>query len=210
VPTKKTEAALRTLLADVAAVPSTADLFNQLRDEDPTLDARGAAAIRRANALTYLRDRHRPSALLVGEAIGYQGGRFSGIAFTSERQLLAWGAPFRGSSTKPGGWAEPSATIIHGVLADLDLERRCVLWNTVPFHPHPRGRPLANRAPRRGEVELGLPFLDRLLTTLAPERVIAIGRVAERALGDRAEARVRHPAQGGATACREGLRALLG
>lgn len=201
---------LRALLDAVAAVPSGPDLFNQFRDEDPTVDAPGAATIRRANARAYLTARQRPRALLVGEAIGYRGGRFSGIAFTSERQLLAWGSPYRSSSLLPDGWAEPSATIIHGVLAELGLEERCVLWNTVPFHPHPAGRPLGNRAPRRGEVELGLPFLDRILDLLAPDLVIAVGRVAERALGDRAGSRVRHPAQGGATACREGLRTLLG
>lgn len=201
---------LRALLDDVADAPSGPDLFNQFRDEDASLDATGAALIRRANARTYLGARRKPRALLVGEAIGYRGGRFSGIAFTSERQLLAWGLPYRPSSLQPNGWAEPSATIIHGVLDELDLEERCVLWNTVPFHPHPAGRPLGNRAPRASEVALGLPFLDRVLELLEPDLVIAVGRVAERALGSRVDGRVRHPAQGGATACREGLRTLLG
>lgn len=204
------ERRLRALIDDVAAVTTGPDLFNQFRDEDPALDARGAAAIRRANARAYLGARHRPRALLVGEAIGYRGGRFSGIAFTSERLLHTWGPPYRSSSLEPAGWAEPSATIIHGLLADLDLEARCALWNTVPWHPHPPDRPLGNRAPRRDEVTLGLPFLDRILDLLEPERVIAVGRVAERALAGRADACVRHPAQGGAKACREGLRALLG
>ncbi|MFM9135821.1 MAG: hypothetical protein ACKOT0_10410, partial [bacterium] len=75
-----------------------------------------------------------------------------------------------------------------------------------------RPPPLA-LAPARGavgEVELGRPFLARLVELLGPAQVIAVGRVAEGSLGDLATGRVRHPAQGGATQCREGLRTLLG
>jgi hypothetical protein len=200
---------LERLLADVATCPTPVDLVNPLAERVDGLDRPEAPAIRSANLRAYLADRPGPIAVLAGEAMGWRGGRFSGIAFTSERQLADWGAPYAASSLHPGGWTEASATIIHGVLAETGLERRVVLWNTVPFHPHPPGRPLANRAPRADEVALGRPFLERLLGILAPERVIAVGRVAERALGDLASGRVRHPAQGGATQCREGLRALL-
>ncbi len=200
---------LERLLADVAACPTPVDLLNPLAERVDGLDRPEAPAIRRGNLRAYLADRPGPIAVLAGEAMGWRGGRFSGVAFTSERQLADWGAPYAASSLQPGGWTEASATIIHGVLAETDLERRVVLWNTVPFHPHPAGRPLANRAPRAGEVTLGRPFLERLLGILAPAQVVAVGRVAERALGDLATGRVRHPAQGGATQCREGLRALL-
>lgn len=200
---------LADLIADVAACATPAGLVNPLRDRDPDLDRPDAPAIRRANALAYLAERPAPVAILAGEAMGWRGGRFSGIAFTSERQLAHWGPPYAASSLHEGGWTESSATIIHGVLEETGLERRVVLWNSVPFHPHPPGRPLANRAPRRGEVELGRPFLVRLVELLAPAQVIAVGRVAEGSLGDLATGHVRHPAQGGATQCRDGLRALL-
>ena len=200
---------LDALVADVAACATPPTLVNPLRDRADDLDRPDAPAIRRANLLAYLAARPRPRAVLAGEAMGWRGGRFSGIAFTSERQLAAWGAPFAASSLKAGGWTESSATIIHGVLDELDAEHEVVLWNTVPFHPHPAGRPLANRAPKTGEIALGRPFLERLVALLEPAHVIAVGRVAEGALGDLATGRVRHPAQGGATQCREGLRALL-
>jgi uracil-DNA glycosylase len=141
--------------------------------------------------------------------MGYRGGRFSGVSFTAERQLEDWGAPYRRTSTSPSPWREPSATIIHGALATAGREQDVVLWNSVPAHPHPSGRPLANRPPRVGEVAAGLVYVDRLLDWLRPELVVAVGRVAERLLGARATATVRHPAQGGATACRTGLLALL-
>jgi uracil-DNA glycosylase len=142
--------------------------------------------------------------------MGYRGGRFSGIAFTAERSLLEWGAPFRPTSTRTGGWAEPSGTIVHGALAEAGAEDLAILWNSVPAHPHRPGAPLTNRAPTRTEIEAGAPLLDAAIALLRPQRIVAVGRTAERSLGDRAEACVRHPAQGGATQFREGIARLLG
>ncbi len=135
--------------------------------------------------------------------MGYRGGRFSGIAFTSERVLDRWGDPYRRSSLAPAGWAEPSATIIHGAIGDR--EHDVVLWNAVPAHPHLPGAPLTNRAPTVAEVAAGSPLLDAVIAIVRPRVVVAIGRTAERLLGARATTAVRHPAQGGATACRAGL-----
>ena len=145
----------------------------------------------------------------MGEAIGYRGGRFSGIAFTSERLLARWGPPYAPSSTRVAGWAEPSSTIIHGALVDHGAELDAVLWNVVPAHPHRAGTPLSNRAPTVAEVAQGAPVLDAVIALLQPRTVVAVGRIAERLLGERAGAAVRHPAQGGATACREGLAWIL-
>jgi hypothetical protein len=126
--------------------------------------------------------------LLVGEAAGYRGARVSGIAFTSERQLTG------------SGPSEATATIVHGVLADLDLERDVLLWNVVPTHP---GTATSNRRPTREEVESGMRFAREL----APgRRVLAVGRIAEAALD---APYVRHPSRGGAAAFRETVRACL-
>ncbi|HXL20125.1 MAG TPA: hypothetical protein VN961_21630, partial [Streptosporangiaceae bacterium] len=82
-------------------------------------DAPGAPAIRLANLRHYLLERDQADALAVGEAAGYQGMRWSGIAFTSEFDLLRWGHPYRRSSRRPRPWKEPSGTIVHGVLEDM-------------------------------------------------------------------------------------------
>jgi hypothetical protein len=151
--------------------------FNQYCDE------------RLAERLTdYLTARADAPVLLVGEAAGYRGARVSGIAFTSERQLTGHG---------PG---EATATIVHRVLAELALEEVVVLWNVVPTHP---GTATSNRAPRRGEIRAALPFTRELARG---RRVLAIGRIAERALG---APYVRHPSHGGAAAFRETLAACL-
>jgi hypothetical protein len=123
-------------------------------DEVPELDRPGAAAIRRANLLDYLRSRQEPRLVLVGEAPGYRGCRFSGIPFTSERSLPS----DRRSSLRTDGWREPSATIVHGVLSRLGIEDETVLWNVVPWHPTGNG-PLTNRAPRANELRVGVARL---------------------------------------------------
>jgi uracil-DNA glycosylase len=142
------------------------------------------AALRRRRLTEYLESRRAAPFLLVGEAPGYRGARISGIPFTSERQL---------SGTGP---AEATATIVHGILAELGIEEDVLLWNVVPTHP---GTERSNRPPTRTEVEAGLPFAAELARG---RRVLPVGRLAGRALG---RAGVRHPSHGGAESFRGGL-----
>ena len=152
--------------------------FNQYADSE----------LRRARLAAYLEARCRTRLLLVGEAAGYRGASVSGIPFTSERQLSGTGA------------AEATASIVHRVLAELDLETDVLLWNVVPTHP---GTRTSNRRPSRAEIGDGLRFLDPLQRG---RRVIAVGRIAAEATG---APYVRHPSHGGARAFRTGLVELL-
>jgi uracil-DNA glycosylase len=146
----------------------------------------GAGADARCTRLVdYLRRRGDSRLLLVGEAAGYRGARISGLPFTSERQLTGCGP------------AEATATIVQGVLADLELEALC--WNAVPTHP---GTPTSNRRPTRAEVAASQPFLEELAEG---RRVVAVGRLAASVTG---APYVRHPSHGGAAAFRAGLLAL--
>jgi len=130
--------------------------FPMFREADPALECVDAPALRRANATAYLNARAgREPLLLVGEAMGYAGGRFTGIAFTAERTLHGWGPPYAPTSVRPEGWAEQSGTIVHGALATLGIEAETVLWNVVPAHPHRPGEPLSNRTPAVGELRAG-------------------------------------------------------
>ena len=199
-------AAIEALLQDLSRATIGAT-FNQFRDAGPD-DVPGAAEIRLANLRHYLDERRDADVLAVGEAAGYQGMRWSGIAFTSEYDLLRWGDPYRRSSRRPRPWKEPSGTIVHGVLEEFGAERRVILWNTVPTHPYLPGQPLSNRRPTRGEVTAGVVFAERLVDILQPRLLVGVGRIAAETLGSRA-VYVRHPAQSGATAFRLGMRALL-
>lgn len=139
----------------------------------------------------YLESRAEAPLLLVGEAAGFRGARVSGIPFTSERQVTG------------AGPSEATATIVHRVLAELGVEKQVLLWNVVPTHPYRPGEPHSNRRPSADEVRAGLVFLRELVSG---RRVIAVGRLAEAALGTPA---VRHPSHGGAKAFREGLVRLV-
>jgi len=198
-------AAIEALLRELPTLTIGAT-FNQFRDTG-TDDLPDAPAIRLANLGHYLEERREADVLAVGEAAGYQGMRWSGIAFTSEFDLLRWGDPYRRSSRRPRPWKEPSGTIVHGVLEELGAERRVILWNTVPTHPHLAGKPLSNRRPAREEIAAGRVLVDRLIEIVQPRILVGVGRIACQALP---EARyVRHPAQSGATAFRLGMRAAL-
>ena len=76
------------LLEDLRAYTSQ-NVANPWREQDETeLDLPGAAALRRDYLRRYLAVRPTPRVLLLAEAAGYQGCRFSGIALTCERMLL--------------------------------------------------------------------------------------------------------------------------
>jgi uracil-DNA glycosylase len=140
------------------------------------------AALCRSRLLAYLEAHEATRLLLVGEAPGCNGARISGVPFTSERQL---------TGRSP---AEPTATIVRSVLAELGLDALC--WNVVPTHP---GTPTSNRRPTAAEVAAGTAFLAELTRG---RRVLAVGRLAERVTG---APYVRHPSRGGASAFRHGL-----
>src|SRR5690554_885232 len=74
---------------EVFSAPSTDRLFNLYRDVNEDLDRPDAAEIRRTNLYRYLeRYQSFPPVLLLAEAPGPRGCRFSGVPFVSEAQLL--------------------------------------------------------------------------------------------------------------------------
>jgi hypothetical protein len=186
--------------------------FNQYHDCDPQLGKQNAPDIRQKNLRIYLQAFARASYLLVGEAAGYAGCRFSGIPFTGEAQItgperLPWtrGHAFEQSSLKDP-WREHSAQIVWETLAD---RRDCVLWNAFPWHPH-GDDPLSNRKPTSAELTAGQSVLRQVCQLFPHARPIAIGRVSERTLQklDISATYVRHPAHGGKPRFVAGIQAI--
>ncbi|MCK5913276.1 MAG: uracil-DNA glycosylase [Desulfuromusa sp.] len=208
-----------------------AAVFNPWGDVDQQHDRdnRGVE-IRQRQLLQYLQERIGVAdTLLCAEAIGYQGGHFSGIPMTSERLLLGGlqhknlqpEMVFRGftpqrtsrEDLKPLGFTEPTATIVWGFLADQGIDpRRVVLWNAFPWHPyHPEKGLLSNRTPRDEELAMGHRVLLQLLELGQFKQVVAIGEKSAqqlRSLGIVAS-KVRHPANGGAGKFRAQMLELL-
>ena len=192
-------------------------VFNPWADLDP-LDLAASAAPAGPRARLARLTAHfgaSPRLLLLGEASGYQGCHFSGIPFTNEKLLLAGRIPrvrvAARITSRPGPWCEPSATVVWGALHALGLAHDTVLWNAFAWHPFKPGSPYSNRAPTRDELEAGRTVLDGVLDSFPAARVVAVGKVAERALrtlGREPVATLRHPSMGGATEFRAGLAAL--
>lgn len=189
------------------------NVFNPWATSDP-LDLRlGSAAARRRRLGQHLDCAAK--FVLIGEAAGYQGCHFSGIAFTSERLILQGAIPRVGVPTRITRrlrpWSEPSATIVWGTLHELGIADRVVLWNAFPWHPHRAAEPYSNRRPTGPETRAGASLLRAVLEHFDGATVVAVGVVAGaalRALGFDAPV-VRHPSMAGAVAFRTALAALV-
>ncbi len=198
------------------------------RDQEHDLDS-GGAETRRRQLTAYLQERiGRAQILLLAEAIGYQGGHFSGIPMTSERLLLGGLkhkaiepsdvfqlTPQRTSSpaVKKEGFTEPTATIVWGFFKTAAVDpRSVVLWNAFPWHPyHSEKGLLSNRTPTELELLDGHKVLMQMLELGQFETVVAVGRKSASqlaALGIEAFD-VRHPANGGAGMFREQMSAIV-
>jgi uracil-DNA glycosylase len=185
---------------------------------------RNAPATRRRHLRAYLRHRLGGAKLVViGEALGYRGGHFSGIPMTSERILLgkkkdsgiepehAFSSvkPRRTSKRRkcPDGFSEPTATIVWGTLLRLGLKpEQFVLWNAFPWHSFDRHRGmLSNRMPNNCERAAGLTVLKAFLELFPCDHIVALGKIAATQL-EKLNVNapcVRHPASGGAKLFRQ-------
>ena len=198
-------------------------------DEENDIDPH-APAIRRKHLAVYFRERLDKARLaIIGEALGYRGGHFSGIPMTSERILLGRSnkvqmksddllsdvKPRRTSKSEkwPDGFSEPTATIVWGALLRLGLKPdQFVLWNAFPWHSFdPRHGMLSNRMPNKSEQAAGLLVLKAFLELFQCEQVVALGKIAAaqlEVLNVNAHC-IRHPASGGARLFRKQIAAVV-
>jgi len=206
-------------------------VFNPWWQVDEENDiGRNAPRIRREQLRAYFCDRLGQARLaLVGEALGYRGGHFTGIPMTSERILLGRNhnvgierkrvfsgiTPRRTSRPQNcrNGFSEPTATIVWSSLLRLGLSpQQFVLWNAFPWHSFdPRRGMLSNRRPNLGEIAAGLPVLRAFLRLFPCDDVVALGRIAAAQLEQmnvRAHC-IRHPASGGAKLFRQQIAKIV-
>lgn len=209
----------------------TGNLFNPWWQNDTENDDySNSAEIRRHQLKFYLSERlEKTRLLLVGEALGYQGGHFTGIAMTSERMLLGHLAskglrpehvftamqPSRTSraDVKKDGFVEPTATIVWGHMLEASHDPYSfVIWNALPWHPYQPGKGmLSNRTPQDSELAAGHKHLIALIELMQPQKIVAVGEkaAAQLALLKIEHFKVRHPANGGATKFRSQITEIL-
>lgn len=200
----------------VETLPSGVDgLFNPWRDHCPH-DADGNGPIEKLSRLALHLDCN-PEFILAGEAPGYQGCRYSGIAFTSERLLGEGSIPripaLTGRlSTRRLPFSEPSATIVWKTLYRHGIAERTILWNAMQLHPYRPDDLWSNRTPAPDEISLGKPAMQMLIEAFPAARIVAVGKKSEgllRDMGIQIAGSVRHPANGGATQFAAGLKDLM-
>ena len=196
---------------------------NPWADCDPDFDIDEHAPRHRSNHLrAYLNARlNTAKALLIAEAPGYQGAKFSGIPMTCERTLLGHrpriscsdvfdetierqrtSSPPEASSkaVKLRGFCEPTAAYVWGHMANRPgLSKKIVLWNLFAFHPYKTKNTLTNRPPKE-------PVLEEFLRLFPDRPILSVGNISEEYLtrwGHRYELFTRHPANGGGPVFRE-------
>jgi hypothetical protein len=206
-------------------------VFNPWWQVDKQNDVgRTPSAIRRKQLAAYLRKRLGKIRLVViGEALGYRGGHFSGIPMTSERILLGKKRdngiepehvfssikPRRTSKSQkcPNGFSEPTATIVWSTLLRLGLKpEQFVLWNAFPWHSFdPRRGRLSNRMPNKSERAAGLSVLKAFFDLFPCNEIVALGNIAASQLKELSveSHRVRHPASGGAKLFRQQIEKIV-
>ncbi len=205
---------VESLVGRLAGV-SLPDAFNPYSDVCPYHDSPASPAIRRRNLIDYLAAqlKARPRSFWVGEAGGYRGVRRTGLLLTSEDWLdtmsARLGARFQKATVTPLV-RELSAGAAWREIEKLD--RVPFIWAAVPMHTHRPGNPLSNRNPSVREVRPFYAFLTQLLDAFEPTIVVAIGRIAGRALSELGveHTYVRHPSMAGIPQFREGIRRLYG
>lgn len=160
--------------------------FNPWQDQDSLYDVENSVQWRCNNLLAYLLPRiGRSRYMIVAEAIGYQGGHFTGIAITCERMLLGyhhaisadaiapirlWRTSDRQSSCIPKGtqqekgFNEPTDTVVWSAMVEQGINTYdAILWNIFPFHPHKSKANLSNRTPSEAELAVGWNYMSDLL-----------------------------------------------
>lgn len=222
---------LSQFLSLITESPFIKGVFNPWADVDEIHDQNSNShTIRKGHLKHYLESRiGKATYVIIGEAVGYQGGHFTGMAMTSERILLGHmkergispehvlpnRAPKRTSRTdvRPNGFSEPTATIVWQALMNSTRKSTdFVLWNAFPWHPFdPSKGMLSNRKPSTREMTESSHILHHFMGLFPDSRIIAMGKVAAERL-DKLDVPcypVRHPARGGANTFRKQIEELI-
>ena len=188
-----------------------ANSFNQYSDVCRKYDEKNAHEIRCQNLMKYFEAQQglSPKIMLVGESAGHNGGRRHGLHLIGSNNFSELKKILRINISNPINTELSDSTTVKTIWDEIHNIRPFPLtFNIFPFHSHPQGNQLANRAPTKKEITNNLVFIDELIKMFKPDKVIAIGRVAESGLNQLNVdfTYVRHPSMGGKNKFLEQLR----
>ncbi len=181
---------------ELASFPTNGNFFN-MYDYNYEFNE-----IRRNNLRLYFRQMQnlKPKSILVGEAPGFRGCRFTGIPFTSEyvlsNNIFFNNSDYKKENLKPR--KEGTAKIMWEALDRLN--QKPLLWNSFPFHPYKEGNFNSNRVPTKTEIELTLHLLKNIFDLFPTlDMVGAVGQNAQDVLKNRIKIQhicITHPSFG--------------
>ena len=172
-------------IPELANTETFGDLFNPYRDVCPIHDKHDAPEIRRNNLFNLLKTHMGLStiSLLLFEAPSYAWARRSGAPFVNEdmfeivENILKPPSHFV-KATKTISQSALTTKIVWNILTQID--QRPLILETVPFHPHAPDNQMTNRKPTQSEITKYGLHVQRIVTMFKIEKVIAVGRTAEK------------------------------
>lgn len=199
----------------LASIRTDADSFNPYSQRCIVHDKVNGHLIRCKNLELYLEAQiaNKPMSLWIAEAPGYMGMRRTGVPLVPENLLEYASKKFRtrerfSKATKTPIQKARTANAVWEAISRFDNPP--FLWDIVMLHPHHSGNPMSNRQPRQDEIKLYLPLLRDVMDAFRFKKIIAIGKVAEKALRKLGIhcIYVRHPAHGGKSRFQQQIKAL--
>lgn len=182
------------LQSEIFSKATPSDLFNQYKEIDKRYDRPEGATIRQQNLRNYLESirNWKSIDMIIGEAAGKNGMRFSGVPFTSEIQLLSKNLPFTGEQSslrelcgKRNGkpyYAYSANIFWKEMLPMYNQGYDFLAWDCILFHPHDKEDVRTNRSPTPKELKDNSEILRKVVEKVKPKKIITIGKKAEEAL----------------------------
>lgn len=199
---------------------STNIIFNQYRDSNLLVDIPDAPSIRLKNLHGYLANRiNDATILIIGEAAGPWGCRFSGIPFTGEKQLLDPSFPISGTRTSKDvlsmelriapPFISRSAEMFWEVLAPF--HNQFISWDVFPLHSHKPDNPFTVRNPTNKETDQFGEAVRIIVSYMNPKIIISVGKKSFNELTRLGinSTYVRHPSRGGKGKFIEGINSVF-
>ena len=190
-------------LLDILDHEEPSKAFNPYKHQCQIHDKKDGVSIRRSNLRKYMEAmiKNQPRIALIGEALGYRGGRRTGLPFTSDLQLplLTDKLGMKFNEACIDLMKETTATAVWKIIDDLFSDSMPFLWNIYPFQPY-KNLQLSNRNPGTKEIRQYSSLTQDLLSFFQFDEIVAIGKTAYKHLkswGYDAKY-VRHPSHGGA------------
>jgi hypothetical protein len=143
-----------------------------------------------------------PSKILIGESLGYRGGRRTGLPLTDDLTLpkLSEKLEIENAITPCNNQIkEMTASQVWAFLSELEVKHLPFMWNIFPFHPHKEELPLSNRQLKSVELEYTEDIILYLLDSFHFSQIIALGKKSYTRLKQLGydPIYVRHPSHGG-------------